>query len=173
MTLWKRLVIMSALGGMAFAVTLTCLWMGLKWYRSRPAPWDARSLAVTWSEALGAIDMNPKTRAVEDAGFVLEFVIENRSDRDITLPRNITVMKRDAATKALEYLSYPTELYRDHFLPARERVKISLWLQGRDCRDTPLQRCYERHLGENDAIVLLHRSARLSAELPRPRLKER
>jgi hypothetical protein len=145
--------------------------------RTRASQWNEKALVVVWSEAGETFTFTRDD--VKHAGFLLTFGLQNDTNKDITVPTDVAIMKRLIRGHTLtEYAG--VKLNQPFFVPAHQRAELTIWLD-RGCRIEDLatggetqrdpQICFNEEFADTDALVLFDHHERIQINLPKPTLK--
>lgn len=162
--------------GAACGVALTVL-IGAIATRARSSGWDEKALVVEWSEAGETFEITGSD--MKHAGFSLVFALQNNTGKDITIPTDVTIMKR--LTKGKTLTEYPgIKLGQSFFVPSHQSAQLSLWLDRRCSSEdlatgTTSQRdprtCFNEEFADSDGLVIFDHQQRIQINLPKPKLK--
>jgi hypothetical protein len=181
MSPWKRWVVIGISGGATLAVVGAMIIGGVVWFAARPTPWNTSALSVVWGKAettYGFSSTNSKD--FRQAGYSLDFAIQNNTNRDVTLSETATIMRRLTDGGVLEDYSMVAKPYKAAFIPAGQRAELSIKLDvgctEEDANGVVHDRdpgvCYKDTWAEMDALVLFDHDHHLQVNLPKPVLKE-
>ena len=177
MTDWQKIFLRA--GGVAAGVTVALAGIGLSiyWYSTRPKSWDSKAILCVSANAGAVYEYNTETRAMKVSGFSLRFAVANNTGRDYTVPQNVKLFKRQAATEALEEFS--GKLEHAFSIPAHERAQVTIQTDysckvsdldsGKESeRDEPT--CFRDALGDVSGFVALDEDNKVRLDLPKPTL---
>ena len=99
-----------------------------------PNPPQSEGLAVKWLSTSPQISKNvaeviynfDESKTFKQSGFDFEFAIQNNTGRDITIPAEVSIMKRIADGGVLADYSLVAKLRNPVFLPAKQRAQLTV-----------------------------------------------
>lgn len=129
MPLWKRIILRSAAAGAALGMVVLLGTLTIVFYSNRPKPWDESSLTAAHvvARTVHLYEKNRDTNAVEESGISFSFTmaLRNATSDDITLrPAGLKILSQAKGTHALRDTFL--QLNREHFIPARHTVEVSI-----------------------------------------------
>lgn len=117
---WKRLIVVSASGGAGFAVMACIIWGAVRWYQSRPRPWNTRAIKASFV----SIGTEGKDRAL-----VFNYTLENMTPSDFRVADKqdieIDGRKGNALRETPAESNYLT-INLPLFIPARQRQWVEI-----------------------------------------------
>jgi hypothetical protein len=120
---------------------------------------------AAYEELSRRVSLPPEYKLARETRLQLTFNLQNNTNRDLAIPKGVTIMKRDAQTNALEATP---ELTWDGepFIPAKQKVQIlmSLVLYCTGSADSCLAEKYKR----GERFVIFDHANRLQIEVPIP-----
>jgi hypothetical protein len=166
----KWLVIRIAAGVILAALVVAVV------IRSIPVRWDTNSVSVVWSKANEFMDV--KNGELIYAGFTLDYALQNNTGHDITIPENVTIMKRLTNGGVLKAYSDGAKPFAATFLPEHQRGQLSILLKW-SCgewdvkthkllHDEDSEVCYARAFAGSHGLVLFDHANHLEITLPKP-----
>lgn len=174
----------AAAFGTGFAVALviasTAVIGAVHWYSSRPTPWDASSVKCNRLTVLPTYTDTPANLATgekerfEVSGFSIEFVLENTTRNDYTLPASLKLFARQKASAALTETQI--KFAHPYVIPAKERVEVDANMEyscgSIDERGRTTQRpdpeCFNDAFGSISDFVGFDYSTHTRLDLPKP-----
>jgi len=123
---WKRLIVIGASFGVAFALALSAIVAATLWYSSRPKPpkpWKSKAIIATFDYPGVEEDTNPKT-------IVLYYTLENTMEADYRMPKKdqLGIKGRLRWENSLSGGSlFPID-EDENFLPPEQRRRFALHL---------------------------------------------
>jgi hypothetical protein len=168
---WRKWFLMGMLGLVTLAVIIAMV------IKSRTAGWDTKAVSVVWSEANE--HFNEENGEFRHTAFLLNYALQNNTDRDITIADSVTIMQR--LMKGGGFLvdfSSVAKLDALIFLPARQRAQLTVALRwgcaewdssGKTIlKEEAPEACYARCFADSDGLVLFDHGNHLEVSLPKP-----
>jgi hypothetical protein len=117
MSSWKRVVLVSASAGAGFALVLSLIVGGYRWYESRPKPWNTSDIKATFDH-IGTES--------EDNTVVFFYILENTTDSDYELidSSSVVFMARLQRDESLSHNPNFTKVDYPIFIPAKNRLRV-------------------------------------------------
>lgn len=123
---WKRLIVIGASFGVAFALALSAIVAATLWYSSRPKrpkPWNSKAIIATFDYPGVEGDTNPKT-------IVLYYTLENTMEADYRMPKKDQLeingrLRRENSLSGGSLFSIDED---ENFLPPKQRRMFALHL---------------------------------------------
>ena len=179
-TNWRKWVVVGISGGATLAIVCALIVGVVVWFAARPPTWDTDALSVVWGKANTIYDFGDNGRDFHQAGYSLDFALQNNTNRDVTLPETATIMRRLTDGGVLDDYSTVAKRYKAAFIPARQKAQLSIKLDvgctSQDEKGVVHDRdpgvCYRDTWAEMDALVLFDQNNHLQVILPKPVLKE-
>jgi hypothetical protein len=118
----KKWLLIGAGFGASCALTLALIIGSIRWYSSRPKPWDQQSLradsSVLWMYAL---DSDSKVANVE-----FNYAIKNTTNHDISVSTPVTIMLNPESGDLAELPAGQYGAKFPSFIPAGKSVQVEL-----------------------------------------------
>jgi hypothetical protein len=160
----------SAGWGAGFALTLSVVVGIFVWYSGRPKtekPWNSDAIKATWTD-LGVGVQEDK------CDFKFRYSLENRTDRDYTVPSTAKVMMRLA--RDMSYKDAPDMTWDAGFIPAHQKLNIEIRVpfsysdynfSKAEADDVAiLSRFADRRLSQLDGFALFDSANRFRIDFP-------
>ena len=171
----KRVTVFGAASG-AGAVLAIALVIGMvHWYQSRPEPWHTNAIVGLSATATQTFNYYPESREMKPLGFTFSFIVENKSGRDYTIPKDLKLLKRDKKSEAL--VEFPAKLDHPYVVLAKDRAEIPVSVEY-SCSTFDLdtnresvrnvRTCFDDALADVAGFVALDYSSKIRIELPKP-----
>ncbi|MGA2898597.1 MAG: hypothetical protein ABSE27_13515 [Acidobacteriaceae bacterium] len=167
--------------GAAFGVAAVLASVAMLWISSRPKGWDSNSIKcakLTVLQTLADVPANPTTgepEHFEGSGFRVEFVLENHTRNDYTVPQDLKLFTRDDRSSALSELKATFD--HPYVIPANERAEVDADVEY-SCGVTdmgtgkkterPEQECFNDEFGHVAGFVGFDFATHTRLDLPRP-----
>ena len=175
----------TAVFGAAFGVVAVLGIVALHWLSSRPKGWDTNAIKcskLTVLQTLADVPAGPSTgesEHFEGSGFSVEFVLENHTGNDYTVPQDLKLFTRDDRSSALSEIKVKFD--HPYVIPANERAEVDANVEyscGSTDLDTgkrserPEQECFNDEFGHVVGLVGFDYSTHTRLDLPRPTLSK-
>ena len=121
MSVWKKILLRSVGFGAGFALTLSAIAGGWAWYSNRPKPempWNNAAIKAAWTDLT-------ITSEEDKCYFNFRYSLENRTDKDYTIPSTAKVMMR--LPRDMSYRDNPDMIWEQGgFIPARQKLNMQV-----------------------------------------------
>ncbi|MGO4516393.1 hypothetical protein AB4Y89_11400 [Terriglobus sp. 2YAB30_2] len=174
---WKKTTIFGATFGIAAAITMFLAGGVISWLSNRPKQLDTTAIKAVDSRATQTFTIDDARREITPSGFTLGFVLANTTGRDLTVPEDVKLFKRDTKTQALSELN--GKLDHAFFIPAKDKAEVEIRLEY-SCADLDMktgittqrdpQICYNDAIGSVSGFLALDYGNHIRIELPKPTL---
>jgi len=137
------------------------------WYPSiprPPKPWNTNALKIG---ATKAIPFDTNLDGVR-SGILFAFEAENMTERDLTLPQDISVMQETKSSHPL-HDSF-LKIDQDYFIPSHHTIWIVLANSGLCGSHSDPPGCFHKYFEDDQEIVLFDRQGRHEIHIPMPAL---
>jgi hypothetical protein len=169
-----------AVFGAAFGVAAVLSTVAVYWFASRPKGWDARSIKCDRLTIVPSYTDVPANHAAgekehfEVSGFSVEFVLENTTRDDYTVPVDLKLFAREEPSLALTETQ--VKLPHPYVIPAKERAEVDASMDY-SCGNTdeagkttqrPEQECFNDAFVRISGFVGFDSSTHTRLDLPKP-----
>jgi hypothetical protein len=177
---WKKWIVVGVSGGATLAVVSALIIGGVVWFAARPPSWNTSAISVVLGKAEPYYDFtSPNGKDFRQTGYLLEFALQNNTNRDVTLPETAIVMGRLTDGGVLVDYSTVAKRTKATWIAARQRAALYIDLEVGCTRtdsdgvvhDRDLGVCYTETWAALDALVLFDHVNHLQVNLPKPVLK--
>lgn len=171
----------TAAFGAGFGVAVVIATAAAYWLTSRPKGWDSNSIKcpkLTVLQTFTDVPANPHTGEVEHfegSGFSVEFILENHTRNDYTVPQDLKLFTRDDRSSALSELKVTFD--HPYVIPANERAEVdanveyscvSSEMDTGKRTEQPEQECFNDEFGHVAEFVGFDYVTHKRLDLPRP-----
>ncbi len=173
---WKKLAIISVIGGVAFALTLAIIVALAGWYSTRPKPSKPWNINAIVAKGAPSFDSSDDGKRIE-----LSYLLDNTTDSDYQLDSDnqIRVMLRSKEqTFSSPIPKEDASVTMPVFIPAKQKGMFVLWVTPpgipmRDSGESPeayherLRAYLEQHLNGTASFAVFDDNNRFQINLPR------
>jgi hypothetical protein len=174
----KKTIALGASFGIAAVASVGIVAGVVHWLSSRPKSWDASSIKCTRLTVVPTysdVPANPATgekERVEVSGFSVEFVLENTTRKDYTLPADLPFFAREEPSSALTETQ--VKLAHSYVIPANERAEVDAHMDfscgstNEAGKTTPELECFNDAFVRISGFVGFDYSTHTRVDLPKP-----
>lgn len=160
----RKLAITSASITVAAVVAIALLLVAIVAYWERPKEWDARSVTATGKGL--SIALKAKQDGNLDAtGFSADFVFQNNTRHDVTIPVDVSIKTRDRKDKSLGDVP-SVRLQGGIFIPAHQSASGSIRVDAHCDNFSDLPACLRSIFPDVTEFVLFDFTNRYQITLP-------
>lgn len=171
----------TAVLGASFGIAAVLSGVAVHWFSSRPKGWDSGSIKggkLTVVQTFTDVPAYTATGEPEHfvgSGFSLDFILENHTGNDYTVPQGLKLFARDDRSAALNELKVTFD--HPYLVPANDRAEVdanieyscgSLDLATGKETQRPAQECFDEKFGHTAGLVGFDNSTHIRIDLPKP-----
>jgi hypothetical protein len=147
---------------------------------AKPPDWDTRAVSIISGRATPtyAVRLNAPTGEPRFGGYLLQFTVQNNTNRDITIPADAMIMRRLYGGGAFVDSSRFAKPFKAAFVPAHQQTELDIKVEWNcfrlnpygESRDSDPEACYRDLWAGGVAFELFDQANHLQVGLPKPAL---